>query len=584
MSYGLPPQWTKYVDPRVMGFTTGTDSAGVDLSKLIRFLASIGSNSSGFRAKVGLGRRYTEVTISNPTILELAPGFMKYSNWLSRPDISQAISDFSNSGGEAGAQSLIADFAEQEGSFYTIKPCFLNQLYSMTDDNASRANQFGGYMSYVNILLGMAAVFLSRAEVNSIAGSQMTDADFQVRKYYSDGTSDMQPPLSRRQPPNMENTKSYAQMDWTMYDKRSGFITIGGYVIGAAGGASNSDASSNASATMFDYIKFYLTGSTTAQDQFQTSVEDSFLGNLANTLNTAVKEAAYWANSLGGGLLNDIAQGAKDVIDSVTINGANPLQNIFAIPEMLGGAKLVFPQIITESKYGKSISCECTFPSIYGDEEAVYINTLRSYLHILAFVLPHQVRTNLDMYTFPFIVKAFCRGLFNVEMGAITSFSVQRGGQDNTLWSFNGPSEIISVEFEITPLINQLVMSSSQDGIGWLMKNKGLQEYLSAVSAFDARNDQFELALDLFRAMFNNRVAAKFSGILTPLAQSQWVSTIINVGRAANYGEGMSGLLRNLENDTLSDWINFSQTGSGTTENTWGDLYGDLSSGMPLVN
>ena len=575
MSYGLPPQWTKYVDPRVTGFTAGVSNAGIDINigGLISAATNlIQGNSSLFNAKIGLGRRYTSVTISNPTILELAPGFMKYTNWLKAENIVDNITKFRTSDGEAGAQELIAEFAERDGSFYTIKPCFANALYSMVDDNASRANQFGGYMSYVNILMGIAAVFLSRSEVNSMKGSSVTDVDVTMKKYFSNGLVEEMPPLSKRVPPNM-GSQQYSQLDWSLYDKRSGILTIGGVVIGSAGGASNSDTSSNAHGTAFDYIKFYLSGSTTAQDQFQTSVEDSFLGQLANTLNTAVKEAAYWANSLGGGLLNDLAQGAQDIINAVKFDGGNPLQNVFAIPEMLGGAKLVFPQIITESRYGKSITCQCTFPAIYGDEEAIYVNTLRPYLHLLAFVLPHQVRTSLDMYTFPFIVKAFSRGLFNVEMGAITGFNVNRGGQDETLWSFNGASEVISVEFEITPLINQLVMSSAQDGPGWTLKNKGLQEYLSAISAFDARNDQFELALDIFRSVFSNYITAKISGFGTELLQKEWVSSVINLWRQATYGEGIGGIFKDIQNTQISDIFNPDRL--ATIEQTWNDLYVD---------
>lgn len=536
-SYGLPPQWTKYVDPRVMGFTTG------------------GGEQNDITIQVGLGRRYTAVTISNPTILEIAPGFMKYANWMNEDaNFIENINKFKEDPGDNKlASSLIASFDEHSSTFYTIKPCFGDQMYNMGKHN-DRAYQFAGYISYVKYLMMIATIFLSRAEAQGENGAgNTTNMDAQYLKFRSNGTREVVAPLSQRKILSTANLgENYAHFDWQNYNKRSGQLTIGGgIVLGYVGGASNVDPSSNAKGEAFDYIKFYLSGSTTATDQFTTDIEDSMLGSLANTLNMAVKDAAYWIDSVAGDVLTTISSTADEIINAVKFDGENLLGGIFNIPEMIGGGKIVFPQIITTSKYGKSIECECTFPAIYGDEEAMLINTLTPYLHLLAFALPHQVKTSLEMYTFPFIVKAFCRGLFNVEMGAITGFNVQRGGSDNALWSFNGAAEIITVSFEITPLINNLVMTSARDGPGWLLKNKGLQEYMSAITAFDARNDQYELAWDILRAGFQETTVSKLQNILTPLLQNETVSSIVNFYRKISDTELSPGKMLNDAVDEL---------------------------------
>lgn len=502
-SYGIPPQWTKYVDPRIGGF-----------------------EMQNTKIKVGLGRRYTGVTISNPTILELAPGYIKYSNWLDGTDLADLANDFTTNQGESAAMALVSRFAEHGNNFYSIQPCFGNNSYEMGRYGAEdRAYKVPGYITYVNVLMGVAAVFLSRVEEkrsnNGAATASYNTKNY--KKYTSAGVAINLPPLSQRLPQNITTAQSYSQMDWIIYDKPTGYLTIGGKVIGSLNGADSDDTSTNAHGTRFDYLRFYLSGSTSSTDEFSTSIDESTLGTLASTLNVALKETAYWLGSVGGSFLADVGAGFDKVMNSIP---GNPLAGIFSIGDLIGGAKLVFPKIITDSQYGKSISCECTFPSIYGDEEAIYLNTFLSYLHLLAFVLPHQVASKLEMYTFPFLVKAFCRGLFNTELGAITSFSVNRGGNDNALWSFNGPAEIITVNFEITPLINNLVMTSTRDNPGWLLKNKGLQEYMSSIAAFDARNDQYELAIELFSAMLSNHVSAKISGILSPLLQSEFITDL----------------------------------------------------------
>lgn len=514
-TFGLPPQWTKYVDPRVMGFTTCQNT---------------GYGSNGPTIPVGLGRRYAGVTISNPTVLEIAPGFMRYAEWMAGSDtFTNAVNEWKEDTG-GNVSTLIAEFNSHSSKFYTIKPCFNTGEYSVAESD-DRRFKFGGYIDYVKYLMIIASVFLSRSEAQRASGSSTVNmAGTTYKKFHSDGVVELAvPPLSDRQ--TFSNLGKYKEINWQFYDKHSGYLTIGGVVLGATGGASNGDTSSNAHESQFDYVKFYLSGSTSAQDSFSTDVEDSILGQLASTVNMAMKEAAYWMGSPVGDIVDNAVSTLSGIMDATKFKGSNPLAGIFNTQEVLGGGKIVFPQIITNSKYGKSIECECTFASIYGDEEALFINTIMPYMHLLAFVLPHQVRTSLEMYTFPFIVKAFCRGLFNVEMGAITSFSVNRGGGDNALWSFNGAAEIVTVNFEITPLINNLVMTSAFDGVGWLLRNTGLQEYMSAVTAFDARNDNFELAYDIITAGIRGGTVSKLTSVLTPLMQSELVSSIIDFSR-----------------------------------------------------
>lgn len=531
-SYGLPPQWTKYVDPRVSGFTT---CAKVD----------------GPKINVGLGRRYSEVIISNPTIIEMAPGYMHYADWMSQDKgFLNDIEAFRETAGEDEIRNLLSGFQKYPGRFYTIKPCFLDKNYSVADSN-KRGSLFGGYISYIRYLMVIVSVFLARSEVQRVTGqtnlneSVIAEAST-VIKFMSNGVPERNDYLMARPIPNLGAT--YRRIDWQFYNKHSGGYSVGGKIFnvqlpeisGYFGGTTASDTSSSESESSFDYIKFYLSGSTSAQDSFSTSVEDSFLGQLANSLNMAVKETAYWMASPLGKLFDEASATLNNIIDAVTINNVSPLGGVFNVEEILGGGKYVFPQIITDSKYGKSISCECTFAAIYGDEEAMFANSLMPYMHLLAFALPHQVRTTQEMYTYPFIVKAFCRGLFNVEMGAITGFNVQRGGSDNTLWSFNGASEVITVNFEVTPLINSLVMTSSRDGPAWLLKNTGLQEYMSAITAFDARNDRYDLAYDIMTAGIQSATQGKASNILTPIFNMGLPDFIYGFGRRLqNYDHGV---------------------------------------------
>ena len=540
-SHGVPPQWTKYVDPRVIIIEprSADVSSSIDTTNIWTIMqsatAAASESSSGFwKARIALGRRYSSVIISNPTVIEIAPGYIKFANWLGSSDIAAAADAFNSSfnadnPSADAAATLTAAFSERDGVFYTIKPCF-------TGDTAVGAGVTRpGYIKYVNALMRIAAIFLSR--------SKSTNASAKKKVYGSMGaTTEIPETLGTRIVPNYGGNR-YNQSDWTGFNKPSGFIhlTVGGMVLNAATNGSTGTTE------RFDYIKFYLTGSTTADDQFETGIEESMLGNIANTINSALKEAAFWTADDGplASVLNTIKAGAEEIFNKTQLNGVNPLSGVFSISEMVGGAKIVFPKIITESSYGKSINCECSFAAIYGDEESIYLNSIMPYLHLLAFVLPHQVKTSLEMYTYPFIVKAYCRGLFNVEMGVITNFNVSRGGSDNALWSFNGPAELISCNFTVTPLITNLVMTPDDYGLAWIMKNKGLQEYISAITAFDARNDKYDLALDIAASWMTSSVVSKFRNIFENFTTSELVTDFVQFVDVLGNEGGLAGAAEN---------------------------------------
>lgn len=522
-SYGIPPQWTKYVDPRVYSFALGSTAADA---------------ADGGRSNIiaGLGRRYVSVIISNPTVIELAPGYIKYSSWLQGALTDMDVAD-ELSGDEI--TGLTEMFDQHDSKFYTIKPCFSGN--PTISEKVTRP----GYIKYVNVLLYIAAIFLSRANSDNSEGT--------IDLFDSGGVMQQIPvALSKRSVPKVDGG-IYTDINWEFFDKASGYINIGGLKIGTAG-------ADQGGSDRFDYIKFYLSGSTTANDQFDTQTDESMLSNLANAINSGIKEFAYWADSKVGDVITSIASGIDDILGGTKLNGEAPLAGIFNASEMVAGAKVVFPKIITESSYGKSIQCECTFVGLYGEEEALYLNTLRPYLHLLAFVLPHQVKSSLEMYTFPFLVKAFCRGLFNVEMGVITGFNVTRGGNDNALWSFNGSAELISVSFEVTPLITNLVMTSETDGLKWLLRNKGLHEYMSAITAYDARNDKYDLGVDIATAWKGRSVKAKAKAIAENIVNGDLgliIQNLIATGTQAGGVEGMAGDVSNIIRSNIEGLLSF---------------------------
>ena len=501
-SYGLPPQWTRYVDPRVL---------------TCKF-------TGGYNAVAGLGRRFLAVTVANPTIVEIAPGYIHYCDgFLNRDELADGFSEFTESGDTSTLSDLLSG---NDGTFFTIKPAFVKN---------SGGGKINGYSGYLDVLLQIASIYMSRRQV--IGGNDTT--------YSRDGIRIELGELKDRPVPGFGN--AYKKFEWEYYDKSSGWINLFGSsgITVATNGTTSDDATSGGITDGFDYIRFFASGQTRSSDQFDTSITESMIGQALNSASSAVKDVAFIIQGLIGdpsnsGLVDDYKNEMKGAASSVTYNGSDIMggliNGILAISE---GGKVVFPQIIDDCTYGKTMTVECTFPAVYGDAEANYLNCMVPFMHILAFCLPHQVKTSLDMYTYPFLVRAFSKGLFDCPMGVITNFSVERGGNDNELWTFDSNASEITVSFAITPLVSKLVITSIEDGPGWIMKNGGMREFIGAICGIDLRKNQIDMGIELFETMFGNAAVSWASNLLNPLLTNEKVASVVNMYRGwDDYSDG----------------------------------------------
>lgn len=496
-SYGLPPQWTKYVDPRIYSFDGSEEYSAANIS---------------------LGRRFLQVTISNPTLIEISPGYVRYCDGVL--DAAKNNTEKLKQISLTDDPSVLAEALKGESGFlYTIKPCFANMRYPVGNDA-----RFPGYISYVNCLMSIVSVFLTRA--SSGQGDQ---------EYYNRQGEVAEKLALKERPVPAYGDSTYKLFEWERYDNSTGKATIdgpfGGEIFtGYVEGNSNGDKSEDP----FTYIRFYAVGSTKSTDTFNTSTGPSAIANMINGVTDGIKDFAFIINGMfgsdNGGILNlksDVENEVNGLLNTLSLGLSGTIQNMFGgMSTILGGGKMLFPDIIEDATYGKSIACECTFTGVYGEMESILLNVMAPYIHILAFVLPHQVRSGIDIYTFPFLVKAFAKGIFNCSMGVLTSFTVSRGGADDEMWSVDKAPVEISVSFEITPMVSKLVMSSTQDGWGWILKNFGLQEYLSSLCGVDLRNNQWNMMAELQHALAGQTVVGYKSNFLSPILNNELMTNI----------------------------------------------------------
>ena len=522
-SYGVPPQWTKHVDPRTVS---------------CKFTGQ-------YTIDCRLGRRFVEVTLSNPTVIDIAPGYVYFNS----KTLSEDSSMFD---GDGNSNALWDAIKNNHGSLFTIKPCFGSFSYG----SGSGKKIIHGYMAYVNALMRIAAVYMSRRALNTSDGTY---------KYYSREDSSLSlgnyPELKERPMPFFNTI--YRKFNWEAYDEQN-WLIIG----------DTKYAYSSPNEDKFQYIRFFSIEGTQSTDEFntdvgETTIESSINGMLSGTL----KDAAFLMGGIIGGSMGttfDAVQGSiEQAINGFTGPGAGTISSLMhSVSAFATGGKLVFPQVITDCTYGKSMTVKCTFPAIYGDAEANYLNTMAPFIHILAFCLPHQVHTSMDMYTYPFLVKAYSKGIFSCDMGVLTGLNVNRGGEDGELWSYDSNATEISVSFEIRPLISKLIMSSAIDGPGWVLRNRGLQEYLGGLCGVDLRNNKIEMAKELFATLFQGKASAWYDNILNSLIANTFIGDIVNWYNMFDHYVNNDNSSGNTETDT-STYTDNGDSYTGLDSDSW---------------
>ena len=103
-----------------------------------------------------------------------------------------------------------------------------------------------------------------------------------------------------------------------------------------------------------------------------------------------------------------------------------------------------------------------------GDKLSVFLNILVPIYHLLALVLPRQSKGTPEGYYSPFLVKAACKSLLNIDMGIITDLNLTKGGEAE--WTVDGLPTVAEISFTIKDLYEGLSMTELGgpiDGTTW---------------------------------------------------------------------------------------------------------------------
>lgn len=226
-------------------------------------------------------------------------------------------------------------------------------------------------------------------------------------------------------------------------------------------------------------------------DSITNSVGQSQFADMLNQIGSKARELDFIAGEgagieLGLGDVDAYEASLPTMSDGWLSSVTNPLSRIASmLTNSAKGMNVRFPAIWQDSQSSKSYSLDMKFITPYCTTFCKWRYVLVPFLHIFCLGAPRTASNTAINYSRPFLVRAFSKGYFNVEMGIISSIQWKRFGDGDMISEDGVPTEIdVTIEFE--DLYQQLAMSKLGDltdhSISVFFNNTGLMDLLGTLS------------------------------------------------------------------------------------------------------
>lgn len=413
--FGCPHQFLPIADMRV-------DSSIVSNYKNTG-MVTLGNNDS-------LGRMYTGKIIANMPLLLITPGVPSFLSKFSESDKATAISNLLGVSKDDGVDGDLTQLiGGHKGKYYSLKFAYTSYFY------------------YVNAMLRTAAILLE-IDNEEIDGQKL-------------GTFQW---LFASRNVSLSQEEDVGKINFDIYGNEKLHSFLGPYA---------------------GCLPFYADCGNTVDDSFSNSTTQSQLASAMNSLSDTGRELNFLVGNVGSTLgltltkltgmedLTNNQEALAEIVDNA-LGSNNILSNILnKCQTILAGGRLLFPEIWADSSFSRSYNCKMRLVSPSGDKLSVFLNILVPFYHVLALTLPRQ---SIDQsYFSPFLVRAYTRSLFNVDMGIITDLNVTKGSEGE--WTKDGLPTVAELSFTIKDLYDGMFMSSADD--------VGSMNILSNVSELD---------------------------------------------------------------------------------------------------
>lgn len=460
--HGMPFQYTYITDRRSAGDAYDGGYTGKSPGDTKDPQSRNAIKSGGVDA---YGRSFAKEIASNMPIVVLAPGKPKFLT-----SVKQGIGGYAAEIGNDLRNTFLPMFSAQSDTEYGSILENLNsiegdyQYYSMEIDTAS-------YFKYVNSLC------MTSARLMGIGGV----------KYHGRACSDIK----------WEEYNSAAEQDFSIFEQ----------VMGLSQGVSFAyDPQSSVSDTMTNqttesqFLSFFNDLSSKARElEFVTGYTGSGLDDLFDSEN--------YVQQATGQLNTGAFAGLQNVVDRIGAWAKNSIH----------GMNMRFPELWADSSHSRSYDLDMHFIAPYATAFCKWRYVLVPFFHIFALAAPKSEK-NTSQYSSPFLIRAFSKGYFNVEMGIIESITWKRFG-DGDMISEDGVPTQIDVSISFKDLYHTLSMTEFYgDGLSTnisnFMNNTGLMDLIGTLSGVNMNRISISERIGMFAASGMNAFSSLGSNFM----------------------------------------------------------------------
>ena len=150
-----------------------------------------------------------------------------------------------------------------------------------------------------------------------------------------------------------------------------------------------------------------------------------------------------------------------------------------------GNGFLEIPKVWRSSSMTRNYSFSFKLRSRYGDPVSVFQSVYIPLFMLIALAAPRAIGDS--SYTSPFLIRAYCKGMFHIPLGIISSLTINRGSPEFGWSSQFYPLEV-TVSITIEDLSPQLFVSMNDGIIDTFTRNTNMQAYLDTLSSLGLRD------------------------------------------------------------------------------------------------
>ena len=273
-------------------------------------------------------------------------------------------------------------------------------------------------------------------------------------------------------------------------------------------------------------LVFYLDGLSSVSESFSNETTESSLASQINGFTDTTNEIRFLFGEKGG-LAGALADGATEITSSITSSlskvigslGGGIVQSLAdkGVNTVLNGGKIVFPEIWSDSSADRSFSIDIKLRSPDHDSLSIFLNVLKPYCKILALCLPRLMDDNPNGYRSPFLVKAYCKGLFNIDLGMITGLNVTKGAE--CCWNDDGLPTQIDISMDIKDLYSSIAMSGD-DKVKNIVSNTSYMDFLANMAGLNIGQMEIGRRIKMYYYLTKTNVATIPSRLYTRFDQA----------------------------------------------------------------